>query len=285
MAFVTVMQHEQKALASNQATTFQIPVFGKLHDLIGIFRTGAGAPVTEAQLRAEVGLIRVTVDGRDIVNATVAKCLDAYETLGVNVGLNTGIDGAVELNFGRLLFADPVMRDVFAWGSQNVANIQVTVTGGTLVNVASCQFYSSRQNELSDFGAHAEYINYPQNFNATGQHTVDTLPRNLGSSYVMMLVDQGSAGVISNGEVRVNSVTIRENVPTNVNRQLLSNYKFQQPSGYFVHAFGDGAVAGQLPMNAVTDFRLLTTFTTAPGANGYNITALTLVNGPINAAK
>lgn len=277
MALYTTSVHEQRAMTSNQQATLQIPAYGKIASLALLFTTGAGAPVTEAQIRAEIGNIRLTINGRDVVNASAVQLLDLYESLGSKAGAPAGINGVVELNIGRLLYVDPVARDLFAFGTMDVSTIQVQVTAGTLVNVAAVQAISERINVNAPLGTYASFINYTQSFNSTGDHTVDTMPRDANSGYIAAVIDDGASGTITFGEVRLNSATIRERLQSNVNALFTSNKGYVQPAGYYTHFFADGALGGVLPMTGVTDLRFITTFSVAPGAGGYNIAILKLV--------
>lgn len=278
MSLKNTQNHETKALTSSQQATLQIPTGGKVQSLFLLFATSAGVPVTEAQIRAEIGNIRLTFNGKDAVNASAVELLDLFETLGNNVFNAAAIPaGAIELNIGRLIFNSPEVRDLMGFGTADVANIQIQVTAGTLSAIASVQGVSARTAVNENLGAHCEYISYPQNFNATGDHTVDTLPRNTDSSYLALMVDDGASGTITHSEVRVNNFTIRERLDRAVNGLLLSESKFAQPAGHFVHGFMDGSIDGRLPMVGVTDLRCISTFSVAAGAGGYSIGALTLV--------
>ena len=276
--------HESKALTTGQQATLQVPTGGKIQSLFLLFTTGAGAPNTEAQIRAEVGNIRVTFNGKDIINATAAQLLDLYETLGNNVFNAAAIPaGAMELNIGRLVFNSPEVKDLMGLGTADIANIQVQVTMLTVAEVDNVQAVSARTPENQNLGAHCKFLNYPISFNGTGDHTVDTLPRDKDSAYLALMVNEGAAGVATHSEVRVNNFTIRERLSIAVNAVLLSEAKYAQPANYFVHGFMDGSLDGRLPMTGVTDLRCITTFTTAPGAGGYNIGTLTLVTPQNNA--
>ena len=276
----TTAVHESKPLTSNQNATLQIPAYGKIQSMLLQFVDSSGEPVTEAQIRAEIGNIRLTIGGRDVINASASKILDLYETLGVNVSEDAGVAGVMELNVGRLIYTDPAARDILGFGTADVNSIQIQVTAGTLSNIASVEAVTTRQNVNENLGAFCRFINYPQNFNSTGDNTVDTLPRDIKSSYLLAMVDDGASGTITHGEARVNSAVLVERCPLNVNKVILSNDRFKQPSGYFVYAFNDGAFTTNLPMKGVSDFRLVNTFGVAPGASGYNISTLTVENFP-----
>lgn len=270
--------HEQKSLASSQVATLQIPVGSKIQSLGLIFYTSGGVPVTEAQIRAEISLIRLTINGRDVVNAPPAQILDLYEALGPSrVGVNTAVAGVIELNIGRLVFVDPAVRDLVGFGTADVASIQVQVTAGTLSAIASVKALSQRSPVAENLGTYCKFVNYPQSFNSTGEHTVDTLPRDSNSAYLLTMIDDGASGTITYSECRLNGMNITEKQDSAISALFASNKGFTQPSGYFCHWFNDGSLMGQLPMKGATDLRFITTFSVAPGAAGYNITPLTLV--------
>lgn len=272
--------HEVKPLTSNQQATIQIPVYGTIHNMILRFAT-ASAAATEAEIRAQIGNIRLTFNGRDIVNTTAARLFDLYEALGAQVQENLGVAGNLELNIGRLLFELPEIRDNFAYGTADLTTIQVSVTAGTLTTIVSVQGITGRTNENRLLGAHSKFIDYPQSFNATGDHTVDTLPRDPDSAYAAILTNSGASGTITHGEVRVNNTTVQERLPRDTNQLVLSSNRFAQPTGYYFYCFNDTASGSLLPMQGITDLRFITTFSVAPGAAGYVHSALTF-NGIIS---
>lgn len=272
--------HENKPLTSSATATLQIPQSGKIHSLILRFSTSAGADVTEAAIRSEIGQIRLTLNGKDVVNASAAKILDLYEVLGQNVNDAAGVASVLELNIGRLIYTDPNLREVFGFGTADVQSIQVSVTAGTLSTIANVQAFTSRTPQNEQLGTYCKFINYPVSFNATGDHTVDTLPRDSDATYLMVLSDMGASGTITHGELRVNAYTIKERCPIAVNRLLVSNDRLASPTGYFVYALNDGALDTRLPMVDVKDLRFIQTFSVAPGAAGYNMSVLTAINLP-----
>jgi hypothetical protein len=142
------------------------------------------------------------------------------------------------------------------------------------------QLITGREDKVENLGTYVTMIDYQQNFNATGDHTVDTLPRDLNQSYLMVMCDDGASGAISHGECRINNLTIRERLPISVNAMAVDMTGLQQPSGYYVYNFTDGGLKSRLPMNGVKDLRFLNTFTTAAGAGGYVMTAVSAVNFP-----
>lgn len=283
-AINVIQKHEQKALTSSASSFCTIPPNGKILSIQAHFLTSAGATVTEAQVRAEISNMRLTIGGRDVVNTSPTIILDVYEHLGTRVGNNTAPVGVVELDLARLFFFDPAVRDSLGYGTFDVSSIQLQVLAGTLSAIASVETYTERVSSTEVLGTYGTLLNYPKTFNATGQDTIDTLPKNASTTYVAAFIQTGASGVIFDSEVRytnqLGTQTARERVPLQVNRQSMSNNGFQQPSGYYTHLFTDGQFVKRLPMAGTTDFRLITNFTTAPGAGGYGVAMLALENVP-----
>lgn len=281
MPFKYYNKHESKTMSSGNAVTLQVPVYGTIHNIALRFTTSAGADCTEAQIRSEVGNVRLTFNGRDIVNCTAARLYDLYEVLGTEVQEYQGIAGVMELNLARLLFNNPSTRDNFAFGTADLQTIQVTVTAGTLTNVSAVQVVTGRTAENRKLGAYGKFIDYPISFNTTGDHTVDTLPRDPDSAYAVVMAYMGASGTITDGELRVNNVTVQEKLPANLNKLFLSNNRLAVPSGYYVYGINDGQDSTLIAMAGVTDLRFIQTFSVAPGAAGYVLSALT-INGIVN---
>lgn len=277
------MKHETRALSSNATATIQIPSYGKIFSLALHFMTSAGATVTEAAIRSEIANLRLAINGVDHVNCTPAELLDLYEHLGPNVGVNGAVAGAVELNVGRLVYTDPVAREIFGFGTQNVESIQVEVRAGTLSTIALVEAHTERNNASETLGMRMRYLSYTRPYNAVGEDTFDTLPTDPDSSYLTLMVSAGASGAISQGSVKVNNLTLKDPAAPAVNNLMSSNNRLVPVPGYYHYDFMDGLVSSRLPLADVKDLRIQTTFSTAPGAAGYRVAALSVVNLPASA--
>lgn len=285
----TSQVHQQLPNTTNGTTTLQIPTGGKIHDIFLRFGTGAAnnPAATEAQIRTEItGNIRLSFGGRDLINVPMARLLDIYKMMGARAGKSSTLAaGGFSLNIARMFYDDPKARDLFGLGTADVTNIQVQIGCGTITNCANVQAFTTREAVNQALGAYGKIVDYPKAFNATGQDTVDTLPRNLNSAYLAAIVNAGASGVVVDSEVRVNGAIIRERLPETVNQWLNSNASFDSAAAnsagegnYYAHIFAHGALDQYLPMKNVTDLRVITNFSTAPGAAGYFITPITLEN-------
>jgi len=284
MTLKTISAHSTRPLSTGATETLQIPVYQRIQDVILSFDG------TEAEIRAEIGLIRLSINGSDIINLTAAELYDLYEMLGVKVFNAGGTAGALSLNLAPLVYNNPAIRDQFGWGELGVTNIQVSVTALTLSAVSSVRAFTVRDTPRDatgkpvkqTLGAHVKAVRYQQNFNATGEHTVDTLPRDLGTAYLMVAASDGASGAITSGRCSVNSVNIYDDTPLAINGLYMSRSGYDQIGGYYVFNFVDGGLNSRLPMEGVTDLRFVQTFGTAPGAGGYAMLSVMAVDFPAN---
>ncbi len=278
---------QQLANVSNQTTTLQISTGGKIHQTFLRFNDVGNVTATETEIRAEItGNIRLSFGGIDVVNVLAARLLDIYKMMGSKVGKSgTLTAGGMPLNLAPLFYVDPAAKDLVGMGTANVNQVQVQIGCGTIDDCGTVQVFTTREAKNENLGTYGKLVDYPKNFNATGDDTHDTLPRNLNSAYLAIFVNAGASGVISTGEIRVNAAPIREKVPFHTNTLLNACYGFDTDAAtssgegaYFAHVFCHGGLSEYLPMKNVTDLRSITNFSTAPGVAGYFSTPLTLEN-------
>lgn len=270
--------HESKPLTTSAITTINVPPGGKINSLVLRFATSGALDVSVAAVKSEITNIRLTLNGKDIVNASPTKLFDLYAHLGQRVDSAAGLASVLELNVGRLFYVDPSLREVFGFGTVDVQSIQIAITAGTLSTISTCQAHTERTSVTEKLGTYCRFINYSRSFNSASDDIADTLPRDPDSVYLALLVDSGASGTLTDSELRLGSFTLREKTKKSVNAQYLSNNGYSQQAGYYSHFFTDGAVNSRLVMAGVNDLRVVNTFTVAPGAAGYNISALTAIN-------
>lgn len=282
----TLRQHETKEVVASATSSLRVPAFGKIHNIYLHFLNGA-ANATKSAIEAAVDRVRLSIDGKDIVNCTAAQLFAVYERLGTKLGNSSLDNGVMELNLGRLIFDMGQSKDVFGFGTFNVATIQVQITyKATTTGVTSCQLYTSREAvQNAALGTYPKLYEYPQTYGSTGEHTVDTLPRDINTDYLAIFCDQGASGtgVVSFGELSVNSQNVFDRTPTSVMGTFNNERKMVQPTGLFDYMLTNGTTNDRLPMNGVKDLRLKTTFSTTP--DNYSLLALTLENVPRGETK
>ena len=272
-----VLVHESKPISAGAILTFNIPSFDTIDDIILEF-TNSGAAATLANIKSGIGKIALNINGGQVINVPFTRLCDVYSSLGVEVTQN--LVNCIGLNIGRYLFKDPDNEDFFAWGCNNIQTIQLQVyCNGTVTGLTDCQVSTIRRSFKSNLDSYIKIINYPQTMASTGISTVDTLPRDNNEAYLEILAHNGG-GVISAGEMVVNGVSIYDPISQALNNYVCDARGLGNVSGIFNYNVTDGSVKSILPMLGVTELRLKTTFTTAPTAGVYDLTAVSIHNVP-----
>lgn len=272
-----VLVHESKPISAGAILTYNIPSFDTIDDIILEF-TNSGAAATLANIKAGIGKIALNINGGQVINVPLTRLCDVYSSLGVEVTQN--LVNCIGLNIGRYLFKDPDNEDFFAWGCNNIQTIQLQVyCNGTVTGLTDCQVSTIRRAFKSNLDSYIKIINYPQTMASTGISTVDTLPRDNNEAYLEILAHNGG-GVISSGEMVVNGVSIYDPISQALNNYVCDARGLGNVSGVFNYSVTDGSVKSVLPMLGVTELRLKTTFTTAPTAGVYDLTAVSIHNVP-----
>lgn len=273
-------------LTSNQLQTLQIPVFGSIDDVLGMFTTSTGAAATVANIKSEIANIELNINGTPIVSCSPTRLLAAYAALASRVGVPASSAGIVPIYFLHRLFKSPRAQKALMLHSGGINTIQLKVTAGTLATITSVgakigRFYADGSKPMT-FGPHARLIDYPRtNFTSVGTDNLSTLPTDQDSAYLMALIDQG-AGTVSSGQAKINAALSIDTMESFVAAMALSDVGLTQPTGYFVYNWTDGGtlnaageISGYEPMLGVTSTQLNTTFSAAP-TGGYTVSLATL---------
>lgn len=269
--------HESKSLVAGSTSTIQVPLYGRIQSLILLFKKSDGTQPSQADIIADIENIRLSVNGSDIVNCKPYQLFNLYKFLGSKIG-NGDLNGAVELNIGKLVFTDPAVRKMFGFGSNDINSMQVHVTAKATISndTGTVQAVTQRDKVAQNMNAYMKFQNYTQSFTGTGEHTVDTLPKDLNSAYFFAMIG-GNTSRLSHSEVRVNAETVREKLDADANNIFCSNAGYNPVDNIYTVSFTDGSIDNQYGMTGITDLRFLNTFTTAPTAS-YDMAILRGIN-------
>lgn len=272
-----ILIHESKPVSAGTILTFNIPSFDTIDDVLLEF-TNSGAAATKANILAAIGKIAVNINGEQVINVPLARLVELYASLGVEVTQN--IVNVIGLNIGRYLFKDPITEDYFAWGCANIQTIQLQIyCNSSTTGVTDVQVATVRRSVNQKLGSYIKVINYPQTMSTTGISTVDTLPRDSNEAYLSIMAHNGG-GVISGGEVVVNGNSIYDPISQAMDNYVVDARGLAAVSGIFNYSFSDGSVKSLLPMVGITELRLKTTFTAAPTSGVYDMVAVSIRNVP-----
>lgn len=273
-----VIVHETKPVSAGAVITTTIPSYETIDDILLKF-TNNGAAAAKTDILAAIGKVALSINGDQVINCNLSQLYDVFEMLGNRIQ-EQALTNTVSLNLGRLMMLLNGNKDFFAWGCANITTIQVQVyCNSATTNVTDVQFVTERRSFTSSLTSYIKVINYPQNQNATGYSTVDTLPRDANDAYLAVMADNGG-GAIATGECTRNGANVIDEVSPEIMAYVSQSRGFKQVSGYFNYLFADGSARGALPMNGVTDLRFKTQFSTKPTNGTYNLLAISIKNTP-----
>lgn len=273
-----VIVHETKPVSAGAVITTTIPSYETIDDILLKF-TNNGAAAAKTDILAAIGKVALSINGDQVINCNLSQLYDVFEMLGNRIQ-EQALTNTVSLNLGRLMMLLNGNKDFFAWGCANITTIQVQVyCNSETTKVTDVQFVTERRSFTSSLTSYIKVINYPQNQNATGYSTVDTLPRDANDAYLAVMADNGG-GAIATGECTRNGANVIDEVSPEIMAYVSQSRGFKQVSGYFNYLFADGSARGALPMNGVTDLRFKTQFSTKPTNGTYNLLAVSIKNTP-----
>ncbi len=273
----TLRKHETKTLYTNSAASLKLPTAGKIHN-VWVRLSLDGVASSLAEITSTISQVRFTIDGQDVVNCSGAHLVSFYNSLATKLA-NANLDnGVIELNIGRLIYDNGMTRDLVGLGTFDVATMEVQLTSSDEAVINKAELFSAREGiATAKLGTYPKLYNYPKSFAATGEDTMDTLPRNPKSDYLGVWVLPDATGVVSEGQLTVNSNNVFDKMPAEVMSQFANERKIAQPAKGLVYLFTNGTNNDRLPMNGVQDMRFVTSFGTAPTVK-YDMLALTLEN-------
>lgn len=276
--------HETKLISASSVVTLELPVFSKIHKIFLEFLNGTAVPPTRAELVSALLNVRMTIGGRDVINCYPNQLIDLKSTFTNDIAKPTNTDFNDSDNILDLMpvsdiFTDPLVRDVFGIGTADVSSIQIQLTfKADVTNVASVRLTSWRENVTQELGSYATILNYPQSFSGTGDHIVDTLPRSLTSNALVIIASDEAKENIIEGALTLNGTNLLERTSRRSVAALLNAYDWHLHTDQYVFPLTDGSLTSYIPLHAVVDFRITTTFKVAPTNNNYDLLAVNLEN-------
>lgn len=263
-----------QGIAAGAVATGNIPTSGTHYGTFFRCLTGAGVALTRAQIIADIGDIKVRINGEIVVDATATFLLDLQKYYGdTNVAAIAGnLDGIIPIFWTRPYFSTDSERSIFALGMENVSSFQIDVQVVGVAQLSTIAVYSLVTPERRNLGQHIRINRFPQNFATTGVHEIVSLPKEGDDvAYTALHICGQAAGSVSQTTVKIGGNNIYENVPGNL-AQVISGPAGRAPQATYHHI--DFSVSndltGFIPMAGVKDWRQqITWITNAPVA--YNI--------------
>ncbi|MBN1360960.1 MAG: hypothetical protein JW993_10225 [Sedimentisphaerales bacterium] len=178
--FLSPIQSTAVAPASGATINHQVDTTRNLHAITLHFDDG-GVDATEAQIKADIGLIKVQYNGVDIVRATATELCDilSYYEDAVSTGF---IAGTLRIPLTRRDLPTAALNQLFAIGMVDAQGRPQNLTAqiacaGTVTNIDGCNV--GYEYDLADprpLGLHMRLLQHTRTFASTGQKAVTDLP-------------------------------------------------------------------------------------------------------------
>jgi len=261
-------------IAAGNIATGQVAVGRTYYGLYLRCLTAAGVELTRAQILADISDIIVRLDGEQIIVADATFLLDLQKYYG-DSDVAGNVDGIIPIPFTRRTLPSNLERMVLALGTafnkegNPVKSLEISVKVIGVAQLATIEVYSLSTEEKRKIGRHIRIKKFAQSFATTGEQEVNSLPLEGSSIGYLALHFTESAGQIDQLNVKVNSVDLYDEVPTNLQKVFLADRKRTKQAGYAYADFGEkDTVNSLLPMQNVQDFRVNLVWNPAAGAPG-----------------
>ncbi|MFA5101122.1 MAG: major capsid protein P2 [Candidatus Omnitrophota bacterium] len=263
-------------IAAGALATGVLPCEGTYYKIFLRALTAAGVGLTSAQILADIGQIRVTVNGEDVVRCQVDHLL-MLQKYYWDAEYSTFINGIIPIYFERPRLATDSERSVYALGMQDVKSFTIEVQIDGVAQLATLEVFAYQTPEARLLGQHVRILRFPQVFTTTGEQELLTMPylNDATKGYIALHVHQGTgAGVVQDLSIKVGGNAIYDRVPAGLAQMEQAQAGRTLQTGYYHADLGicNDFRDGFLPMGGVKDFRQnITWITNAP--NNYDIIA------------
>ncbi len=264
-------------VAQNNSATARIPTTATFYAAYLYFKKGDGTATSIANIKTYIGDITVYHDGDQIMLGTATFFLDMQKYyFDAVTGGAANVAGVIPIPFAPYHFKNFAERQVFAVGTKNIQNmtINVNINNVAITNLGSIDIFTEQDPSVRSRGQYIRIKRYPQAFGGTGEHEVPNLPlEGPNVAYKCLHIELGSnPGVSDYVTFKVGGNNIYDRVVNAINT-VYSNFCLRTPQAAYTYVdFGkNNTIITYLPMQGLSDIRLVTDWTTTPTT--YNVYA------------
>lgn len=256
MAFTQIKkQPSMTGIGAGNVATAEVPTTGTHYGLFLRCLTSAGADLTPAQIKADVGNIVIRLDGEQIIEASATFLLDLQKYYGDSIGAGN-VNGIIPVYFAPAHLALFSERAVFALGTADINQFTIDANIVGVAQLSSIEVYSEVTNEVRNVGQHIRIKKFPQNFGTTGTQEITTLPKEGPSVGYRALHIEDNTGTIDKVTVKIGGNDIYDEVDDTLAQVLNERQKRTPQTGYYHVDFSrNNDLTSFLPMKGVQDFR------------------------------
>lgn len=197
-------------LNSNSIAIIEVPTGLTYYGFDLYITDAAGAEITRSAMTAEIGDVRVVVNGETFINLSLAEIHSLNDYYLGRRGASLANSIAV-IDLCERHLRDPLHSRALAWGTADVQNLRIELELGTLSSVGIVNFHARYDADKNrPLGYHKKILRHEKSFASTGEHEVSDLIRNPSRKYRAMHIKSGT----------ISDVTL-----TLDNEQVIDHYK------------------------------------------------------------
>lgn len=259
--------------------TQEIPTGGTHYAYILRLLTSGGALITAAQVKADVDLLEILVDGQTFISATGEVLLALTDYYYKSKEGYVAVAGQIVIPLSRDYLNQNVEGDVFAWGTGDINTITLQVSfDSSSITTSSVQIYVEKTDEARVLGQHVRLQRFPQNSSSTGEKSIGDIPKEPGTNVFAfhILYDDNTTTlgsfILTVGANDVLQLTsdLMNALYSKAGRYVYTNASANSIYPVDFHLVND--LRGGLPMsdkegNTIKDMRLRPTFSVAGPGN------------------
>lgn len=264
--------------AASGRTVYEIDTAKNVH-AVHLIWTIAGVGATEAEMKAQIGQIRVKVAGKVVYDLTATQILDLYHYFNDHQGTAAfTFSGQLPLIFTPMMLPLTNETQMYAIGmlsdrdrsKRNTFTIEVNMTAGP-ITVDACEVQLEYDDELSDtIGYHIRWIPYGTTWGAASRQILDKIALESNALAVLGYHVHHTVGTLTRFDLNVNDREVISDTPLALNNLLLHRAGRTPVAAYESIDFSlSNHPKGFLDVSALVNQYLGLTWTVAP--TGYNV--------------
>lgn len=213
------------AVGAGQTATIDVPL-GPTYRAIYLRYKQSGTLVNEATMKAQIGDVRVKVNGKPQRTHSVTQLLEMLKVYGISA-----VTGHVPLLFAEPWRRDALGEDALAWGTADVDTFQIEVDIAGTATAPALEAYAVIDRTRRSLGAIKRVRRFVLSPTAAGDFQFQHLPKQ-GTSYFAAHLFEGIADNVSNvlAEVDQNKVF---DVPSTLLSTVMAHNGLAKQSGIY----------------------------------------------------
>lgn len=265
-----IKQANAVGVAVSSTANVRIPTSGIHFGLFLFCQQSNGTAVTVANMATAITNLVLRYDGVEIMNATAQFFLDMQKYyFDYATGAAANVAGILSIPFAPYHFNSYRERAALAVGTLGMNSLTLDIVlGASLATISTIAVYSEMYPDSAPLQQYIRIRKFPRTFTQTGNFVVSDLPlENATVGLKCLHINVGSnTGVSDYSTVKVGNLAIWDTIYAALMTVVLNYARRTPQSGYAAHIdFGRANdLTSFLPYAGMTDFQVLTDWTTAP---------------------